>query len=160
MSTKATEKIIDALTQLVEGFAELQERLEGDYDPDVASDDEEESEKGEKKEGASNLEEALVTEVRAAVEAVIENEDCAPEDLASIVSALSDALEEIDPEVFAHGAVAESDDDEDEDEDYDEDDIDVDDEDEEDEDEDEDEDKDEDEDEDDKDTKDEDEDDD
>ena len=150
MSTKATEKIIDALTQLVEGFAELQERLEEDYDPDVASDDEEESEKGEKKEGASNLEEALVTEVRAAVEAVIENEDCAPEDLASIVSALSDALEEIDPEVFAHGAVAESDDDEDEDED----DIDVDDEDEDDEDEDEDED------EDDKDTKDEDEDDD
>jgi hypothetical protein len=160
MSTKATEKIIDALTQLVEGFAELQERLEEDYDPDVASDDEEESEKGEKKEGASNLEEALVTEVRAAVEAVIENEDCAPEDLASIVSALSDALEEIDPEVFAHGAVAESDDDEDEDEDdidvddEDEDDIDVDDEDEDDEDEDEDED------EDDKDTKDEDEDDD
>ena len=127
MSTKATEKIIDALTQLVEGFAELQERLEEDYDPDVESDEEEESDKGEKKEGASNLEEALVTEVRAAVEAVIENEDCAPEDLASIVSALSDALEEIDPEVFAHGAVAESD--EDEDEDYDDDDIDVDDED-------------------------------
>ncbi len=127
MSTKATEKIIDALTQLVEGFAELQERLEEDYDPDVESDEDEESDKGEKKEGASNLEEALVTEVRAAVEAVIENEDCAPEDLASIVSALSDALEEIDPEVFAHGAVAESD--EDEDEDYDDDDIDVDDED-------------------------------
>lgn len=127
MSTKATEKIIDALTQLVEGFAELQERLEEDYDPDVESEEDEESEKGEKKEGASNLEEALVTEVRAAVEAVIENEDCAPEDLASIVSALSDALEEIDPEVFAHGAVAESD--EDEDEDYDDDDIDVDDED-------------------------------
>ena len=27
MTTKATEKIIDALTQLVEGFAELQEGL-------------------------------------------------------------------------------------------------------------------------------------
>ena len=129
MSSKATEKIIDALTQLVEGFAELQERLEEDYDPDVESDEETPSEGEEKEEGASNLEEALVTEVRAAVEAVIENEDCAPEDLASIVSALSDALEEIDPEVFAHGAVAEEEEEE-EDEDYEDDDIDLDDEDE------------------------------
>ena len=128
MSTKATEKIIDALTQLVEGFAELQERLEEDYDPEVADDsDEAESAKDEDEE-SSSIEEALVTEIRAAVEAVIENEDCAPEDLASIVSALSNALEEIDPEVFSHGTVAEEDEDE-EDEDIDEDDIDLDDED-------------------------------
>jgi segregation and condensation protein B len=128
MSTKATEKIIDALTQLVEGFAELQERLEEDYDPEVADDsDEAESAKDEDEE-SSSIEEALVTEIRAAVEAVIENEDCAPEDLASIVSALSNALEEIDPEVFSHGTVAGEDEDE-EDEDVDEDDIDLDDED-------------------------------
>jgi ribonuclease E len=143
MTTKATQKIIEALTQLVEGFAELQEGLEGDYDPEVEEGKEEESE-----EGGVDLEDALVTEVRAAVEAVIENEDCAPEDLASIVSALSDALEEIDPEVFAHGEVEEDDDDDDDD------DIDIDDDDDlddddldDDEDEDEDEDKDEDEDE-------------
>ena len=130
MSTKATEKIIDALTQLVEGFAELQERLEEDYDPEAESEEEEEgsSKDEEAEKGPSNLEEALVTEIRAAVEAVIENEDCAPEDLASIVTALSDALEEIDPEVFAHGTVAEGSEKEEEEE-YDEDDIDLDDED-------------------------------
>jgi hypothetical protein len=130
MTTKATEKIIDALTQLVEGFAELQEKLEEDYDPDVeteAADAETESDGDE--ESASGIGEAMVTEIKAAVESVIENEDCAPEDLASIVSALTDALEEIDPEVFSHGEAGEEEeeeeeeyeDDEDFDEDYDED---------------------------------------
>jgi hypothetical protein len=98
MTTKATEKIIDALTQLVEGFAELQQGLEEDFDPDQAED---EKEAEDDDEPSTDIEEALVTEVRSAVEAVIENEDCAPEDLASIVSALTDALEEIDPELFA-----------------------------------------------------------
>jgi ribonuclease E len=141
MSTKAAEKIIDALTQLVEGFAELQEKLEEDYDPERTEDETEESEAKPEVEGSS-LEDALVTEIRAAVEAVIENEDCAPEDLASIVSALTDALEEIAPEVFTQESEEDEEDEEeeedidldDEDEDYDED------EDEEDEDEDEDED--------------------
>ena len=108
----------------MEGFAELQESLEEDYDPELEEGEEAET---ESEEGSVDLEDALVTEVRAAVEAVIENEDCAPEDLASIVSALSDALEEIDPEVFAHGEVAESDEDEDEDDDIDLDDDDLDD---------------------------------
>jgi hypothetical protein len=125
MTTKATEKIIDALTQLVEGFAELQEGLEDDLDPAAAAegDDEEDSEE------EVDIEDALVTEIRAAVEAVIENEDCAPEDLASIVSALTDALEEIDPEVFSHGEPAEAEEEEeyeDDDEDYEDDDDDVD----------------------------------
>jgi hypothetical protein len=141
MSTKAAEKIIDALTQLVEGFAELQEKLEEDYDPERTEDETEESEAKPEVEGSS-LEDALVTEIRAAVEAVIENADCAPEDLASIVSALTDALEEIAPEVFTQESEEDEEDEEeeedidldDEDEDYDED------EDEEDEDEDEDED--------------------
>lgn len=128
MSTKAAEKIIDALTQLVEGFAELQEKLEEDYDPERTEDETEESEAKPEVEGSS-LEDALVTEIRAAVEAVIENEDCAPEDLASIVSALTDALEEIAPEVFTQESEEDEEDEEededidldDEDEDYDED---------------------------------------
>ena len=149
MTTKATEKIIEALTQLVEGFAELQEKLEEDYDPEVetASDDDAATET-EDEDSATGIEEAIVTEIKAAVESVIENEDCAPEDLASIVSALTDALEEIDPQVFSHGEAEEEEeeeeyedeDDEDFEEDYDEDeDEDDEDEDEDDEDEDEDE---------------------
>ena len=124
MTTKATEKIIEALTQLVEGFAELQEKLEEDYDPDVetASDDDT-ADSDEDEESTAGIGEAMVTEIKAAVESVIENEDCAPEDLASIVSALTDALEEIDPEVFSHGE-AEEEEDEDEDEDEDDEDFD------------------------------------
>jgi Sec-independent protein translocase protein TatA len=118
MSTKAAEKIIDALTQLVEGFAELQEKLEEEYDPERKDDDDDASE-GE--ESNSSLEDALVTEIRAAVESVIENEDCAPEDLASIVSALTDALEEIAPEVFTQES-----EEEDEEEEYEEEDEDID----------------------------------
>lgn len=121
MSTKAAEKIIDALTQLVEGFAELQERLEEDFDPERAEDESEEDESKN-----SSLEDALITEVRAAVESVIENEDCAPEDLASVISALTDALEEIAPEVFSQSEEEEEEKDEDEDEDYDDDDDDID----------------------------------
>jgi hypothetical protein len=130
MTTKATEKIIDALTQLVEGFAELQQKLEDDFNPGSADDDSDEESDDE--EPSSDVEEALVTEVRAAVEAVIENEDCAPEDLASIVSALTDCLAEIDPELFTQEEEEEGEEDEnleEEDEDEDEDDIDLDDED-------------------------------
>jgi hypothetical protein len=112
MSTKAAEKIVEALTQLVEGFAELQEQLEAEYGPESDEDE------GEKEE-TSDLEDALVTEVRAAVESVIENEDCAPEDLASIISALTGSLEEIAPEVFAEETEAAEEDEEYEDEDED-----------------------------------------
>ena len=115
MSTKAAEKIVEALTQLVEGFAELQEHLEGEY---VVEADEDESDDDEEKE-SSDLEDALVTEVRAAVESVIENEDCAPEDLASIISALTGALEEIAPEIFAEGEEQQEEEKEDEDDDID-----------------------------------------
>lgn len=128
MTTKATEKIIDALTQLVEGFAELQQGLEDDFDPEGADDDS--KEESDEEESSSDLEDALVTEVRSAVEAVIENEDCAPEDLASIVSALTDALAEIDPELFSQEEEEEEKEEEDEDleeEDEDDDDIDLDD---------------------------------
>jgi hypothetical protein len=125
MTTKAAEKIIDALTQLVEGFAELQEKLEEDFDPDR----DESEEKEETENPAGSLEDALVTEIRAAVESVIENEDCAPEDLASIISALTDALEEIAPEVFTEEEKEEEEEEEDyeEDDDDDDDDIDLDD---------------------------------
>lgn len=117
MTTKAAEKIIEALTQLVEGFAELQGQLEQDFDPEAQT---EESDDDEETEGAGGLEEALVTEVRAAVESVIENEDCAPEDLATVISALTDALGEIAPEVLAE------EEEESEEEDYEDDDDDID----------------------------------
>jgi ribonuclease E len=127
MASKAAEKIIDALTQLVEGFAELQESIE----IGVPAGDEDESDDAiEEIEAGEDVEDALVAELRTSIESVIENEDCSPEDLASIISALTDALEEIDPDVFASSADDEDEDEDDStdtDEEYDEDDEDYDD---------------------------------
>jgi hypothetical protein len=124
MASKAAEKIIDALTQLVEGFAELQESIESGA---PTGDDDDAEEVAEEEETGDDVEDALVTELRAAIESVIESEDCSPEDLASIISALTDALEEIDPDVFAASADdddAEEADSSDADEEYDDDDYD------------------------------------
>ena len=128
MSSKAAEKIVEALTQLVEGFAELQEQLENDFG--TGSDEDETDVDEESEEASAELQDALVTEVRAAVESVIENEDCAPEDIASVISALTGALEEVAPEVFAEEGEEKdekTEEEEYEDEDEDEDDIDLDD---------------------------------
>jgi hypothetical protein len=79
----------------MEGFAALQESIEEEFE--VA-----ESELDDSPDSESNLEidAAIVTEIRACVEAVMENEEYAPEEIASLVSTMTDALEEIDPAVF------------------------------------------------------------
>jgi len=98
MATKASEKIIDALTQLMEGFTELQESIERDYDIGADDDDEDDDDADSEK---LEAEQALSTEMKAALEALVENEDYAPEEIASLISSLTGALEEIDPNVFA-----------------------------------------------------------
>lgn len=113
MAMKASEKIIDGLAQIMEGFAELQEAVESEYgaEHDETTEDEDDSEVN------LEIDAAIVNEMRAAIEAVMENEEYGPEEIASLVSTMTDALEEIDPEVFE-----ESDEEEEEDEDiYDED---------------------------------------
>ncbi|MBX7145664.1 MAG: hypothetical protein K1X79_14530 [Oligoflexia bacterium] len=113
---KAAEKIIEALTQLLEGYSELQESIENDFGGE--KDDEE---------TAEELDAALVTEMRAAVESVIENEDYTAEEIASVISALTDCLQEIDPDVFETEETEEEEDDDDyDDDDEDEDDEDLD----------------------------------
>jgi hypothetical protein len=124
MSSKASEKIIEAVTLLVEGFAELQEGLAEEYGVTEEGEEEVEAEEGE----ANGFNDALVTELRAVVESVIDNEDCGPEDLATILSALGGALEEVAPEVFAQDESegAEEEEEEEEDEEYeDEEDLDI-----------------------------------
>lgn len=109
MTSKAAEKIIEALTQLMEGYCELQEAVENDYGAAEAGDDDEGGELN------AEADAALVTEVRAAIEAVLEAEDYTPDELGSIISTLTDALEEIDPDVFEKQV---DDDDDDDDDDY------------------------------------------
>ena len=112
MATKGAEKIIEALTQLMEGYIELQESVERDFGGREGDDETELS---------SEVDSALVTEVRAAIESVMEEEDYSAEEFASVISMVTDALEEIDPDVFDQ---EEEDEEDDEDEDEDEDDDD------------------------------------
>lgn len=118
MTSKAAEKIIEALTQLMEGYCELQEAVENDYGSSSTGEDDDE-EGGELN---AEADAAIVTEMRAAIESVLEAEDYTPDELASIISTLTDALEEIDPDVFEKN-LSEDDDDEDYDDDDDDDDI-------------------------------------
>jgi len=94
---KAAEKIIEALTQLMEGFSELQDEIENEYG--ISTEDEELDEaKGAKARTAA--ESALVAEMRAALESVIESEDYSPEEVATLLGSITEALEEIDPNIF------------------------------------------------------------
>lgn len=97
MTTKAAEKMIEAFTALMEGFSELQEEIENEYGVSTDEDDEEDEEDEERDIEADT---AVVNEMRAVLEAVVDNEDFAPEEIAALITTVTDALEEIDPNVF------------------------------------------------------------
>ena len=117
MTSKATDKIIDALTELMEGFAELQEAAEKEFKTEGVELSEEADE-----EASAEIDAAVVNEMRAALESVIENEDYSAEEFADVISALTDSLEEIDPGVFVEHEAGEEDDSDDIDDDLDDDD--------------------------------------
>jgi hypothetical protein len=94
MGMKGASKIIDALKQLMDGYCELQEAIERDYGGRGEDSDEAGSEL------STEVDAALVTEIRAAIETVMEEEDFSAEEMASVISILTDSLEEIDPDVF------------------------------------------------------------
>lgn len=119
MTTRVTEKIIDALSQLLEGYAELQDAIESEYSEDDVEDESAE----DREEGAITPDSALVAEIRSAIEAAMEAEDYTPEEVANLIASLTEALEEIDPNVFD---AEEEDKSEDEEEEYEEDDDDID----------------------------------
>ena len=70
----------------------------------------------------AEIDAAMITEMRASLEAVIDNEDFSPEEIASALSSLTEALKEIDPDVFEAEEEEEEtiyvDDDEDDDDEY------------------------------------------
>jgi hypothetical protein len=94
----SAEKIIDGLTQLMEGFLELQSHIEEDFDvssPEAVDEGDEHDEDTQ-----IEIEAALVTEIRAALEGVMDAEDLGLEEIASFVSLAQEALQEIDPTIF------------------------------------------------------------
>ena len=99
---KTENKIIEGLTQLVEGFSELEDKMEAEYGADAADDE---------------ISTAIVSEVVACLESVIESEDYTPQYLASVVSALHQSLEELDPDIFSREEESEEEDDDDSDDD-------------------------------------------
>lgn len=116
MTSKPTEKIIEALIQLLEGYSELQEALSQEYDKGKVKDEDADDDDGEG-EISPEVDAAIVTEIKAALESVIEGEDYSPEEVAQVITTLTESLEEIDPTVFEHEEQSGLE--EDEDEDYD-----------------------------------------
>ena len=120
MANKAADKFIDALTNLLEGYNELAQLVAEDLgvSAQVSEEDNHELE--------MEIQAALSTEIRAAIETVLENEDYSVEDVAMVVSNLTESIEEIDPDVFASEESEEEEEDEDDDDDLDLDDDDLD----------------------------------
>jgi membrane-associated HD superfamily phosphohydrolase len=135
MTAKATEKIIDALSQLFEGYTDLKNSIRRELGHSVSSesvtskkeaddDIEDEDLSDEEIEAEVEVDEALVNELKAAIETVLESEDFSPEDFALLISQLTDALEEIDPGVFGGETEEKSKEEDEDDVDYDDDDLD------------------------------------
>ena len=99
MTSKQTEKIIEALTQLLEGYSELQEALSSEYDSSKKTDDDDDDDDKED-EISPEVDNAIVTELKAALETVMESEDFSPEEVAQVITTLTESLEEIDPTVI------------------------------------------------------------
>ncbi|MCB0334326.1 MAG: hypothetical protein KDD55_12545 [Bdellovibrionales bacterium] len=113
MTTSAAERIIEGLTLFMDGFIELRERIEGEFGGD---DEDDFGNPRSSSEVSLEIDAALVTEIRASLEAVIDAEDLSTEELATAISTVTDAIEEIDPDVFA--SEEEEEEDELEDEEY------------------------------------------
>lgn len=107
MANKATEKIVDGLTQLLEGYYDLQQSVAEDLGVDDSERDEEET-----AELDAEVQAALSNEMRIALESVLEEDEHSIEGIAALVSNITEAIEEIDPDVFESSS--EDDDEEDE----------------------------------------------
>lgn len=92
---KTDAKLLEALTLLMEAYSELQKSVESDFGTTDLEDIDENHDL------QVEIDAAIVTELRTTIETVIDTEDFAPEEIASALSSMSEALEEIDPNVFA-----------------------------------------------------------
>ncbi len=87
---KPVDKIMEALTLLMEGFQELQSKIAEEH-----TDEDEELE-----EESPEVESEVINETRLALEGVIDSEDYSTEEIASVIAHLMEAIQEIDPDVF------------------------------------------------------------
>jgi phage-related minor tail protein len=127
MPAKVTEQLIEALHGLMTAYIAVQDLLEtqGSAALSTAAVGSTSEDEAAEIEGAEeDIESLIVAEVKTAIESVMESEDYLPEDFASLLSAVTEALEEIEPSVFSDDSEDEEGDEEDDDEEYDDEDLD------------------------------------
>ena len=112
MASKVTRKITEALSDLLQAYSELLEGLQAEFGVS------EDSETEPSEEATDELESSLVNEVRAALELVMDQDDYVADDIAALITSLTEALEEIDPTIFEATDEEEEGEEEKEDEDY------------------------------------------
>lgn len=94
---KSVNKITEALSLLMEGFTEL----EGTVRDEPLDDEESEEEIGKEEEGLTEEQEAeIVNQVRSAMDDMMDSDDYSTEEVASMLTHLMEALQDIDPDVF------------------------------------------------------------
>lgn len=121
MTTKAAEKIISGITEALAGFEELKTSIEEDISAGPASGGKKQSAKAI----ATEIAAAISLEMRSILDTIVEEEEQSVETLAAFSAALTDAIEELDPDVFDSEDEDEDDEvDEDDDDDSDDDDDD------------------------------------
>ncbi len=131
MASHATEKLTTALSQLVEAYTELQEEVSeklNSEDTGYEADDDNNNETDEKSTDKimSEIDTAMVSELKLAIDSVIDSDDVSTEEFATIITTVVDALEELDPNCFSVENEELEEEEEDDDEKFDEDDDDVD----------------------------------
>lgn len=122
MTTKAAEKIITGLTEALVGFEELKTGIEEDISAGPIPGGKKQSAKSI----ATEIAAAIALEMRSILDTIVEEEDQSVETLAAFSQALTDALEELDPDAFEDEDEEEPDEDEDDDDEDEDDDDDLD----------------------------------
>jgi uncharacterized coiled-coil protein SlyX len=121
MDNKTLDKLTKAMNGLISGFQAVEEDVKAQHDIDPESDD-----INDDPEKLAEINTGVVSEVRTILENLIDEDEYSTEEIAKVLTALSEALQEIDPDVFDGSEDEEEEEDEDDDLDLDEDDDDLD----------------------------------
>ena len=102
MTIKSIEKVTETLAKLLQAYEELRNSAESQVqvaakhaDSDAETDLDDEAIEAE-----IEIEETVSSDIKAAVDGLLDNGDHSVEDLAILISHLTEALEQIDPDVF------------------------------------------------------------
>ena len=121
--SKTTEQFADAIALLMESYTKFTKSSLGFGNDEDEDEDEELEDDDDDSEGAisEELKAGLINSARDAIEMVMDSEDHSTRDIANVISALTEAIQDIDPDVYGTQEFEEIEDEDDEDEDDDDD---------------------------------------